>query len=310
MKNNEKVSIVIPVFNGEKYIENCINSLIIQTYKDIEIIIVDDGSIDNTGNIVKKMVNLDNRIIYIYQKNSGVSSARNNGIKGSSGKYITFVDSDDSVQKNYVEYLHSLINIDNADIALTRYPKKFKSNTRIKNNKKMQDDNVEIVTGVSAANEMLCYKIVISPWNKMFKKEILIKNNILFNQNLSFGEGFEFVINSFLHSNKVVIGNKKIYNYRVDNMNSVMTKFSRKLVTGSIDSQKSILKLINNNTKYEDNIFLHKEITEIDRSVNNGELVPSARSNCTTLPKQEYRLAGWLYRSATALCQRCEPLFR
>lgn len=240
MKN--KVSIVIPVFNGERYIKDCIESLQKQNYKNIEIIVVNDGSLDNTEKVVNEIIKNDSRVKLINQKNSGVSEARNNGINSSTGKYITFVDSDDTVCNEYIEYLVSLIEENDADISLTRTAFKFNNTTKLINSN--DKDKIEFFSGFDAANEMLLYKIIISSWNKMFKKELLIYNDIKFNKNLSFGEGFEFVINAFLHSNKIAIGNKKIYNYRVDNENSVMTKFSRKLVTGSIDSQNSIKELI------------------------------------------------------------------
>lgn len=244
MCNFELVSIIVPIYNGETFISNCVESLIAQTYKNIEIILIDDGSTDNTLKKIEILKNKDKRIVVVSQKNSGVSEARNNGIKKSKGKYITFVDSDDTVKNNYIEYLVNLITKNNADISLTRKPLKFNSKTNLELID-TTEDKIEIFDGINAANEMLLYKIVISSWNKMFKRELLTKNKILFNKSLSFGEGFEFVINAFLNSDKVAIGNKKIYNYRVDNENSVMTKFSRKLVTGSIDSQNSIYELIN-----------------------------------------------------------------
>ena len=240
MKN--KVSIIVPVYNGEKYIKECVESLQNQNYKNIEIIVVNDGSSDNTEKIVNRIVSSDNRVILINQQNLGVSAARNNGIKQSSGKYLTFVDSDDKVSKEYINYLVSLIEDNNCDISLTRTAIKFNKTT--KNFNDDVEDTIEIFDGVGAANEMLLYKIIISSWNKMFKRDLLIKNDIFFNKKLSFGEGFEFVINAFLHSKKVAIGNKKYYFYRVDNINSVMTKFSRKLVTGSIDSQNSIKQMV------------------------------------------------------------------
>ena len=254
MSNDELVSIIVPIYNGEAFISDCVESLIEQTYKNIEIILINDGSTDGTLKKIENFKKKDKRIIVISQKNSGVSESRNNGIKKSKGKYITFVDSDDTVKKNYIEYLVDLIMKNDADIALTRKPLKFNSKTNVEL-LDIAEDKIEIFDGIRAANEMLLYKIVISSWNKMFDRKLLNKNKIIFNKCLSFGEGFEFVINAFLCANKVVIGNKKIYNYRVDNKNSVMTKFSRKLVTGSIDSQNSIYELINKkiriNKKYE-----------------------------------------------------------
>ena len=252
----DKISIVIPIYNCEKYLKECINSIFKQTYTNIEILLIDDGSTDSSGEICDIFAKKDSRIKVYHKKNGGVSSARNFGIDKCSGNYVTFIDADDTICEKYVEYLYKIIVDNNADISLTRSPMKFNSKTVIKKID-INNDNIEIYNGVNAAREMLLYKIVISSWNKMFSCKLLNDNNIRFNEKLAFGEGFEFVINCFLHAKKVSIGNAKIYNYRVDNQNSVMTKFSRKLVTGSMDSQNSIYSMIDdlNNEDNRNELF-------------------------------------------------------
>lgn len=248
IKNNttkKLVSIIVPLYNVEKYIYQCITSLLNQTYSNIEIILIDDGSTDNSSVVIKNICTNNDIIKYYYQKNKGVSAARNLGISVSEGEYITFIDADDFVQPDYIEYLYNMINNSNSDISLTREPNKINRKTIVTEHVAGVNDLIEKYDGIEAANEMLLYKIVISSWNKMYRKELLTKNSILFNEKLLFGEGFEFVIRSFLVATSVVIGNRKIYNYRVDNDNSVMTKYSPKLVTGSIDAQNSILQYIN-----------------------------------------------------------------
>ena len=106
---NDLISIVVPIYNVEKYLNRCIDSIINQTYKNIEIILVDDGSIDNSKMICDEYSNLDNRIVVIHKENGGLSSARNTGIDIAKGKYITFIDSDDFIELDYIEYLYSLI---------------------------------------------------------------------------------------------------------------------------------------------------------------------------------------------------------
>ena len=241
--NNELISIVVPIYNAEKYLEQCIDSILNQSYKNIEVLLVNDGSIDNSKEIIDKYEKIDNRIKVFHKENKGVSSARNTGIKEAKGNYITFIDADDYIEKDYIEYLYTNIVNSNAEISLTTFPNKVKNNIVVNKDNK---DKKEVITGIKAAIMMLHYKIVISSWNKMFKTSLLKENNILFKENLSYGEGFEFVINSMLNSNKVFIGTKKIYNYRVDNMNSAMTKFKEKLVTGSIEAQEIIKEEINN----------------------------------------------------------------
>ena len=106
---NELISIVVPIYNVEKYLEKCVESILRQTYKNIEIILVDDGSPDLCGEICENYKKIDKRITVIHKKNGGLSDARNYGIKHSNGKYITFIDSDDYVERDYIEYLYNLI---------------------------------------------------------------------------------------------------------------------------------------------------------------------------------------------------------
>ena len=235
---NPLVSIIVPVYNGQRYLGECIDSILNQDYENIELIIVNDGSKDASSKIIDEYAKKDKRVKAIYQKNSGVSSARNNGINNANGEYITFVDADDYLEKNYVGYLCNLIVENDADISLTPFPNKVTEGNKKINNK--IDDYIVLWSGEDAIKNMLYYKVVISSWNKMFSLKLLKKNKVSFNTNLSFGEGFDFTIASFQHSNKVAVGHKRVYNYRVDNANSVMTRFSEKLVTGSIDAQENI----------------------------------------------------------------------
>ena len=113
-----KISIIVPVYNTEKYLSKCLNSLIKQTYKDIEIIVVNDGSKDKSLEIAKKIAKQDNRIKVFNKENGGLSSARNFGIEKASGEYIGFVDSDDYIKENMFEILYNMIKEANAKIAI------------------------------------------------------------------------------------------------------------------------------------------------------------------------------------------------
>lgn len=109
MEKEDLISIVIPVYKVELYLEKCIESIINQTYKNLEIIIVDDGSPDNCPKICDEYAQKDNRIKVIHKENGGLSDARNAGIDVAAGKYIAFVDSDDYVSNDYIEYMYNLI---------------------------------------------------------------------------------------------------------------------------------------------------------------------------------------------------------
>ena len=106
MKNNNLYSLIIPVYNGEKYIQTCINSILIQTYNNFEVIIIDDGSTDRTRIICEELTKNNSKIKYIYQENGGVSKARNRGIEESKGDYITFIDIDDYIESNTLELIY------------------------------------------------------------------------------------------------------------------------------------------------------------------------------------------------------------
>ena len=121
MENNDLISVIVPVYNVKDYLERCLNSIINQTYKNIEIILIDDGSTDGSSVICDNYKEIDNRIKVFHKKNGGLSSARNEGIKRSIGEYITFVDSDDSIDESYVDYLYRLIKKYDVRMSITPY---------------------------------------------------------------------------------------------------------------------------------------------------------------------------------------------
>lgn len=236
---NPLISIVVPVYNGERYLRECVDSIRNQDYENIEIIIVNDGSSDNSIKVANELADIDKRVKVINQENSGVSAARNNGIDNASGEYISFIDVDDFICKDYISYFYNLILENNAEIALTPQPRKFNENTKNDVQEKIED-RIEVWSGQKTAAQMLYYNVVIAPWNKMISCDLIRKNNLRFNTKLAFGEGFNFSVDCFQRANRVAVGHRKVYNYRVDNPNSVMTKFSMRLVTGSIEAQKCI----------------------------------------------------------------------
>ena len=120
-KMNIKISVIIPVYNCEKSIKKCIESICQQSLEEIEILLINDGSTDNTSKIIKEYQKLDDRIVILEQKNSGPSAARNRGIKSARGQYIGFADSDDYIEKDMYELLYSAINVSKAEIGICNY---------------------------------------------------------------------------------------------------------------------------------------------------------------------------------------------
>ena len=252
MKNdkNALISIIVPVYNVEKYIEQCIKSILNQTYKNIEVIVVVDGSKDNSLSIVKKIKKTDDRITIIEQKNQGVSCARNNGLKSAKGEYVIFIDADDYISDDFVEYMYSLISKGNSDFA-------FSIKNYWEENEKQEKNLYEKkINSNEAVGLLLSPDVTVGCWNKIYKKSFLNKNNILFRSDLFYGEGLNFIIRTALATNKIVIGNKKVYYYRKNNVMSATSKFS---FDKYINGEKSLLiikELINMNNDFVKSMFL------------------------------------------------------
>jgi glycosyltransferase involved in cell wall biosynthesis len=220
MERSIKVSIIVPVYNVEKFLHKCLDSIINQDYRNLEIILINDGSTDHSREILEEYSKKDIRIKIIHQENKGVSTARNIGIDEATGEYLCFADSDDFLEKDCVSYLLNLCLTSSADVALSTELSstfwKFKANRNIR---------YHVVSGNHATKMMLYYYIPIGCYCKMFKKNVLDKYKIRFIPNVYIGEGFNFNVDFFQRSKKVVIGNKKVYCYRRNNTNSAMTLF-------------------------------------------------------------------------------------
>ena len=220
-KVNNLISIVIPIYKVEKYLEKCVYSLINQNYKNIEIILIDDGSPDNCGKMCDEYSKIDNRIKVIHKKNGGLSDARNTGIKNARGKYITFVDSDDYVEANYIEILYKTIIKYDADISIVGHSVWYE------NKKILRAWNEEYCEAPEKILWKILYddKIDISAWGKLYKKELF--------QNIEFPKGrlFEDAATTYKlidASKKIAVNSLPLYNY-VIRKNSISTgSFSEK----------------------------------------------------------------------------------
>lgn len=226
-KNKITISVIVPVYNVEKYINYCLDSIIKQK-GNFEIIIVDDGSTDSTPQILKEYAQKYSNIKLITQKNQGVSSARNIGLKASSSKYITFVDSDDWLEPNAIDSAIKILKKDKPDILMTGYydvyDKEWVKNTR-------GEEATKFVADISKYPTRALDKIsLFSPFQakdalsdlyytgggvrgQFFKKEFLSKTKITFIQGLDCYEDDVFVISLLLHNPYVSILNKPLYNY-------------------------------------------------------------------------------------------------
>ena len=204
---SELISIVVPVYNVEKYIHKCMQSILCQSYNKIEVILVNDGSTDKSGEICDEYQKMDSRVKVIHKENGGLSDARNAGIKNANGKYIMFVDSDDYVSEKIVEYLYNMLKQYDAEIAICDpvhcYPEKevgFEAE-----NKRVILDNEKAVI------EMLYQKsFLVSAWAKLYN--IRCFDEIEFPVGMLFEDG-AIMYKLFDNASKVVYGNAKLYAY-------------------------------------------------------------------------------------------------
>lgn len=199
-----KVSVIIPVYNCEKYIRECIESLINQTLKECEFIFVNDGSIDKSKEIIEEYAKKDNRIKLINQKNSGVSVARNIGLKNAVGEYIGFVDGDDYIDKYYYEKLYNAAVKNNCDIVIcdwkseinekeNRLSLPFKKNKIL--DKKYKEDKIYPFLIENDSLNSVC--------NKLFNIKLINEHNIKFPVGIDLGEDGAFNISSMTYSDKI-----------------------------------------------------------------------------------------------------------
>lgn len=203
------ISVIVPVYNVEQYLDRCINSILKQSFKDFELILVDDGSPDNCGKKCDEWAEKDERIIVIHKTNGGLSDARNVGVLKSNTSYITFVDSDDYISKEYLSYLYSLIIKYDSDISLCYYVTTNIDNQFIDNNE-LSEDNIECISNSEACLRFCKIPEYGTATSKLFKKSLLLQNQFPINR---FFEDTATVGKLFYNSKKVVVGLKKLYAY-------------------------------------------------------------------------------------------------
>ncbi len=220
--NNPIVTIIIPCYNVDKYIEKCISSIEKQTYSYLEIIPVNDGSPDKTPQILNELAKRDSRIKVLHKHNEGVSAARNSGLDIATGDYVIFVDGDDYLAPDYVDYMLLLAKKDDADFVLSK-------NWYVRDSQhQIVKDHIETFSPSQATALLLSPRIIVGCCNKMYKKRFLDNNHLRFSTSLFYGEGLHFITKAAQLSNKVTMGERLVYYYRKNNESSATTKFKIK----------------------------------------------------------------------------------
>ena len=224
------ISIVIPLYNVENYIIRCLLSFENQSYKNFEIIIVNDGSTDNSRILVEEFIMGSNmNISLINQVNSGVSVARNNGLLKAKGDYICFVDSDDMVVDKYLEQLESNIKMTNSDLVICGI--KTITAEHSENIVDFDENSIIEMNTNEALTNFLYKKFVSGMGSFIIRKKVLIDNNLFFSESYRYSEDQEMLWKIINHSNKITLNNNKLYLYRV-RPNSAMTIVDNKRLDG------------------------------------------------------------------------------
>lgn len=220
MNNKHLISIIIPCYNVERYIEQCVRSIMGQSYKNLEIIAVDDGSPDNSPQILDKLANADCRIKVLHKQNEGVSAARNSGLDVATGDYVVFVDGDDYLAPDYVDYMFKLACRYDSDFVMSQncYTQK--------NEPQYFEDRIKKMSPSEATALLISPRVIVGCWNKMFKREFINKFTLSFSTTLFYGEGLTFITKASQLANSVTVGNRKVYYYRRNNETSATSKFN------------------------------------------------------------------------------------
>ena len=206
-----KISIIVPVFNAENVLIRCVDSILSQTYTNFELLLINDGSTDKSGIICEKYKSTDGRIKYFYQKNAGVSAARNKGIEVSTGDFVSFIDADDYVDSKYLAAFFQVEDDLRNSLVVQGFVKEFKSGGTdiIKGEEKVYsaEDFSAFFSSLSFIRRMPF------PFSKLYDAKIIRDKGILFNTNIHFGEDLIFILDYLPYVLKVVVVSESLYNY-------------------------------------------------------------------------------------------------
>ena len=212
------VSVLVCIYNTEQYLTRCIESIIGQTYQNLEIVLVDDGSTDRSGEIIDTYAAKDPRIKAVHQANAGFSGCRNACLDHATGDFLAFVDSDDTIMPDFVEYMLDIQQRSDADMVIST-----NCFTTV-NNSQVVDDHISVWSSDKAVSEFFYPRVPLGSWNKLYRRSFLDEKGLRFIPQLTTGEGLQFITRAASLANHVGVGNRKVYCYRLNNPNSATTK--------------------------------------------------------------------------------------
>lgn len=253
--NEPKVTIIMPIYNVAQYLEKCISSVLNQTYKHFELFLVDDGSEDESPQIVDRFAAKDSRIISIHQKNSGVDAARNVGLENGTGKYVAFIDSDDWYDEQYLMKLVTAAENTNAQMVVCGFEAVgIERPPKVKHLKECTVGRIEAMQHLLGYNSFNGYV-----WNKLFLMDIIRKNGLRFEDGYWACDDVLFAGNYIYYCDKIKVITDKLYYYRQNNVGANRVRYS-----GKISFDKKWLCSFSV-TKHFENLFKDNEVTDACR---------------------------------------------
>ncbi len=218
------ISVIVPIYNSEKYLKKCIESIVNQTYKDLEIILVDDGSADNSGNICDEYANKDKRIKVVHQENKGQATARNEGLMIAEGEYIAFVDSDDYIAPDMYELLYRMIKDHDCDIAMCGHKEIYEDK---ESSSRQECDDIYLDKNAMWQEVFGCLNNAV--WNKLYRKSLM--GDVNFPTRMMHGEDLIFNLNYLKNCENGVLNKSEKYYYIQRKGSVTNSKFSEKKLT-------------------------------------------------------------------------------
>ena len=234
---NGQISIIIPVYNSEKFLEKCLESVISQKYKNLQIIVIDDGSTDNSFEICKKYENLDSRIDLYQQENSGVSVTRNFGLQKATGEYVGFVDSDDWADPEMYKKLFDCAKIYDADISICGYQNEYSDGKTIKSSRHIEKQQLTKEEAIGLVLDDDYFRGYVH--NKIFRRALFLGGaQIFFAEGIHIQEDLLFVCNVINISSKIAYHPENLYHYIAHGASATLSDFNVKHLTALTAHQK------------------------------------------------------------------------
>lgn len=286
-----KLSIIVPVYNAERFIERCMDSIYAQTFEDYEVILVDDGSTDNSLQICRKYADKDSRIKVKTKKNGGAGSARNLGISEARGEYIAFPDVDDWFEASMYEELYQLAKAENFDVVFSgvNYYKQTKGDVEY-----FRSENIESHSYITKEE---CRKHIMDffptttifdvPWNKLYKRKVIIENNIRFSD-LRRCQDAMFNVDFFNCIDSACSIEKAYYNYMLNTTSDIQRKFSKNYIDICISYYTHLIEVLKLWGVYSDNVRQHYDTSFVISIFATACMYDNPRWNLNRKERKQY----------------------